>query len=53
MNLFVDIRLLADIFGGFIEIVSFERWGSFWQKKSSLEQRSVFLKNFGVRAKKF
>ena len=48
---FVKFWLLQRFFGRFFEIAFFERWGSFWQKKSSFEQRSVFLMNFGVRAK--
>ena len=31
-----------DFSGESIEIAFFERWGLFWQKKSSFEQRSVF-----------
>ena len=42
MTHFVSFRLLAGIFGEFIETAFFERWGSFWQKKSYFEQRSVF-----------
>ena len=53
MTHFVSFRVLAGIFGEFIETAFFDRWGSFWQKRSSFVQRSVFLTIFGVRAKKF
>ena len=50
MTRFVSFRLLAEIFWRVYRNCFLRRWGSFWQKRSSFGQRSVFLLNFGVRA---
>ena len=44
---------LQRFFGEFNETVFFERWGSFWEKKSFFEKRSVFNWFSELEPKKF